>query len=434
MAVSGSYRRGVAARDGKLYLFEGRPGRSGGVWVLRGWPAPMAWRKTTATPAWRHGRPDLPLESSALAGRFLPASWVEDPDTEGASCAAAPAERQLELPFEHAADRVRAKGLEQIQAFLGQIPARVLALIQRSGTRHWHLLALAARCPGAVDLLEAAPAIAWCLASSWVFRAERRVQRPLRSARVLLRRRQRDILRWLGFPGTESCAKLLRRIPPAHLDVLRLLNLRAALHDAGMAKRLAHAPALNAGVLDLAGHPRLASYVTPLLLAEVAAHPKEQSRSPTARALHAIFKISAEIGVPPPPRPFSSREAVLECVQHLCREKLMFRHRELLKLRFPEPPVPGIDGIAPILDPVDLFAEGHEQKNCVADMTPAVAAGSSFVYRVTHPERATLALTRHRDGWVLEDVRASCNRDVLRQTRARIRWWLGSLVAEACPF
>jgi hypothetical protein len=438
MTCAGSYRRGVGARDGKLYLFEGDRRGRGGVWVLRGWPAPMAWRKTSAEPTWRHGRPDLPLEAGALARRFLPASWMESEERDKPRCADRPAERQLELPFVQAAELVRARGLDQIRGFLGGIPPRALSLIQGSGTRHWHLLALAARCPGAVDLLEGAPAIAWCLASSWVFR-ERPVQRPLRSARALLCRRQREILRSLGFPGTESCAKLMRRIPAAHLELRRLLNLRAALHDVEMAKRLAHAAVLNAGVLDLACHPRLFRYVTPQLLAEVAAHPRERQGSPTARALHAILKISSEIGVPPPPRPFRRREAVLECVRDLCRARGDVRHRELLRLRFPEPPMPGMDGIVPILDPIGMFAEGEAQMNCVSNLIPAVAEGRSFVYRVTYPERATLSLTRRRNTWILDELLARCNRDVMLQTQAWIHEWLGTPTAnptaeETCPF
>jgi hypothetical protein len=302
----------------------------------------------------------------------------------------------------------------------------VLQGIRRCASRHWHLLALTARCPGADDLLESSPTIAWCLASNWIFHRPR-VQRPLRSARALVRKRQREIIAWLGFPGTEASVRILRRIHPSILDVRRLLNLRTTLlQDTQAAQRLAHTPILNAGILDLVAHPRLAPYATPQLLAEMTTHPEEQAASPTARALHAILKLRRALGVTTRLPTFRTRQDALDHVSALARQLRLLRARHLLDMTFPRPPVPGTEGIRPLLAPREVLEEAHAQRNCAGGLISDISNGLIFLYSVTAPERATLSLVRRRGTWALGSLLASCNRDVSSATRRHVETWLGS--------
>jgi len=92
----------------------------------------------------------------------------------------------------------------------------------------------------------------------------------------------------------------------------------------------------------------------------------------------------------------------------------------------PLPPVPGIKGkIIPLQTQAELIAEGREQNNCVASYTSSVVARNCYIYRVLHPDRATLCIRRLSDGnWGIAEIKASCNRPVEPATRAFVNEWL----------
>jgi len=109
--------------------------------------------------------------------------------------------------------------------YLSPVPDEILTAISRFANRHWHLLNLVARCPGAFDLVMASPALALALSSLWVFRKNPPCQ-PLRAARSLLGKDQTYIAAWLGFPDASSTVQILRQLPPEECTILNLLQLR----------------------------------------------------------------------------------------------------------------------------------------------------------------------------------------------------------------
>ena len=81
--------------------------------------------------------------------------------------------------------------------------------------------------------------------------------------------------------------------------------------------------------------------------------------------------------------------------------------------------------IEPITDALMLHEEGRRQHNCVLSLLDDVTSGRSFIYRVLRPERATLEIVRHEDGyWTLRQLLAACNRPVRAETTARVEEWL----------
>ena len=66
---------------------------------------------------------------------------------------------------------------------------------------------------------------------------------------------------------------------------------------------------------------------------------------------------------------------------------------------FPKAPIKGVRGsIEPLMSAADLEREGKRQEHCVAVYISRVVAGTWYVYKVLHPERATLGLRRSADG------------------------------------
>ena len=91
---------------------------------------------------------------------------------------------------------------------------------------------------------------------------------------------------------------------------------------------------------------------------------------------------------------------------------------------FPKPPFPGRSWIHPLTTPKMLVTEGREQKNCVASLMSEVAAGWSYVYKITWPERATLSIMQFTGCWVVDQIYATRNHLVANRTIRKVEEWL----------
>ena len=91
---------------------------------------------------------------------------------------------------------------------------------------------------------------------------------------------------------------------------------------------------------------------------------------------------------------------------------------------FPPPPVPGTSEIVHVGTVGELLREGREMHHCVGSYAEDCLLGTSFIYRVLAPERATLEI-RVRDGRVVvKQIKLACNRAPAAATVAAVRGWL----------
>jgi hypothetical protein len=91
----------------------------------------------------------------------------------------------------------------------------------------------------------------------------------------------------------------------------------------------------------------------------------------------------------------------------------------------PEPPFPGTENILPITTFYDLLMEGKTMHHCVGSYVDAIRAGTSYVYKVMSPGRATLELGHDRNGaWILKQISGYCNKRPGMNTLKAIQAWL----------
>lgn len=281
----------------------------------------------------------------------------------------------------------------------------------------------------AEELLQSNPLAGFCLAVNDQFRPPPPVC-PLANAVHMMWRPQREILGWLGFPGTEASAKLGRKCVPESLTIERCLRLRRALRQEAVRALLAHLPRINAGVMDLVAIPGAPRGLTPQLLAEVAQCREEDEAGTMAPLLEDARRMAGLL----------QRRRELERVR--TRQRLRQLHDELTEeynrrqqIRrsgrgFPPPPIPGMTSpairIVPITTPEALRALGREQHNCVASYAAQVFRGQTYIYRVQcGTEVCTLALERTRDGgWRFQDLKGVCNRPPSSNASRWVRLWL----------
>lgn len=383
-------RPGTAFAASKLYRFEGTE-HAWEITVIRAWPGPAAWRKTTRSEDWFACRPDIDLSLADRAPRKR--------DSHRTRC-----ERE-------AASLVP----RDVRRLAGRFPH----------STQWALLSMLSRVGGGADLLASAPALGAALAMGWLLRPG--VRRPLRSARALVRRPRREIAGWLGFPDTEATVRVLGRTEPSGCIGPVLLHLRELL-VAGDAW-VSHLPALGWEALSLLREPRRDRLAFELVR-EIAAEPGRRRRRCLFADVMQILERAERLGP-------AFHLPVLRCAAHVAEvledvgqaESRANLDRLEASGPFPAPPfseqvLAGLPEVRllPLCTPRALWEHAEIQRNCLAnegEYLPCILDGSGAAFDLSWEERggvrhATLFL-EHVGGasphWRALDLRLSLNRD-----------------------
>ena len=350
----GLYRQGRCgssfdSQKNKLYLF-----KRDEILVVRGYPDLRAWRKTPQQPLWHPCRPaKLNLNFCKAFDPPFPSKFPN---------------------YLNQKERRR----QAMKQFVSRFPPEIVQLVTRfaCGERHYHLLQLAIRCPGGIDLLDNNPGLAFALANNWVFHKPP-VDWPLRSARRLLQHhRQREIAGWLGFAATEAARRTLRKVHPGSVSLGAVLFLRTAMRDAGIMKLLGHLPVINQEVIRLVTTQNIENNITPQLLADIAGDPRESKNGSGYRWAHRIEHILGMANALFPRRRFQFR--------FKSRNEIDLLHGELISrfdetrtsvsdelgpTRFPEPPFTDVKRddftIIALRDSWMLREEAQKMHHCV---------------------------------------------------------------------
>lgn len=396
---------------GKLYIF-----RDESISVLKSWPEPQAWQKTAQNPVWQTFRPDIKISRLKSSNRSI--LLEKRPSNINQLC----------LPFSPPAHKAQIDRRELAWLrWFATIPPETLRVVWSFPERQWHMLSFLARCgEAAYDLSISNPALAFTLASNWVFH-QPAVKQPFRSARALLKPgiKQREILAWLGYPETEAARKMLSKVIHKAIGISPLLYLRQSMFDPTTFKTLTHLPRLNSGVLRLATDPVLLPMAAPTLLEEIATSRKEDNRINAAYLLKQSLLIHRSLH---PTRthivPIRSLRYLIEYHHNILTEYLAAQYRKHNR-SFPPPPLKGSEEIQPISSLDALIKEGYEQNNCAVTYLEAVTIFKSvYIYRVLWPERSTLALKRKGHRWVLWQLKLANNLDPSEKTYEVVHSWL----------
>jgi hypothetical protein len=406
-------------------------------------------------------RPKPLAEEMVPGGRRWRAFWPEFRLLRPRGTVRRQAVYALDLHADEAGQEVDDQKDRAFAALRNEIPEEIARVAEPFGSHQWALMVLLHEQPRAMDLAVGNPVLAYALANSDQLRGT-----PLEAAAVqalwYCNRKQRDLLEWLGFPGTEAMVRLIRKIPPesASPSILRRLRVVIKAHE-GILELLSHLRVVNVAVLELVTNRRLLDLVTPKLLLEVSAQDDTPGESPVDDMILGSLTILHDIAPRRAITPFTSVEHVrrfqeetdAEYQAHLRRqdeakqeaqrvaeeerqrqrEEAQARRRrqtgrraEVVRRSYPPPPVPGTTDIIPLTSAEQLQAEGQEQSNCVACYAPRILKGTTYIYRIMAPERATLAIARCADGcWRRSELKAKSNRKVRSSTVHLVDSWLG---------
>jgi hypothetical protein len=350
--------------------------------------------------------------------------------------------------------------------FRATLPAEIARLLEPFPAYQWNLLELMAARREAIQLASHNPVLAWLLANNDHFR-NNLTKPPVYLAQWRLDYTQERLLDWLGFPPATSVMKLFRKIDPTTFSLATARLLRIALNgDPSLIPLLAHQRKINRGILSLVILPQCRAWLSPSLLEAVSSQPDgpacddpgerllglvrriESARLPVAtrklRTLRQLERLADEVAEEE--QRLRDHRAAQRVLAHtlriqqqnqLNRERATVR-RELARANAPPdptvsrlataiPPPPDTDVIIRLQTKEDAAREGKEQQNCVGSQALSVAAGLTIIYRVLHPERATLELRMGRKGeWFVVQLKRARNEAVAPPTRAYVEHWLAN--------
>lgn len=307
--------------------------------------------------------------------------------------------------------------------FRQAIPLQAAQAVERFPARQWAVLRMVQEREAAADLLEQNPALGFCAANLGKFRVL--FGNLGKQAAELSRRPQREVLSWLGFPDTQAWVNIVRKILPETVTVERALALRAVSAIPEVTQRLAHVPAINTGLLELANQPNLLAQVSPALLNEIANAEEERLQASAVRLLEDMVREQQHMGRRPGLAVIKTLGKLRQRSHEVAEEFQNYVVVQRAVGSFLEPPVPGTEDIVPITDAGQLLEEGRAQRNCVGGYALRVASGKVFIYRVLRPERATLSLRLVADGeWEIEQLLRACNQPVSPATIIAVLRWL----------
>lgn len=207
--------------------------------------------------------------------------------------------------------RLQAKH-EAFQAFRATIPVDIVKAVEPFTCHQWPLMTLLNGSVAARDLVKANPVLAYALANNEHLVAGGSGEVAAMRAIRYSRRKQREIVGWLGFPDSEAVVKVMKKIPPALAYPALFRKLRLCVQDPAVLKLFGHLPAINTGIIYLTGNAELAAMSSPKLIQEVAASPEEYTSAPTADMLSEILNMATEMRIRTTIRPYVSRRKVVE--------------------------------------------------------------------------------------------------------------------------
>ena len=319
--------------------------------------------------------------------------------------------------------RVPRPGLFSMARFHDLLDPEAVQLTATLRSDSWRLYCLLARAPLVRDIARDNLGLAMLIAQAriserWRFRGVAR----------LARRKRVEIAAACGLPAQKQWVKLLTRTDDDSLSFHCVQQLRAiARYTPDAIEQLRHLPRVTGGVLGLVT-PELFPHVQPSLLHEVAADPLQRERvryhrGRTEGTLNDTLHMLAALGEP---IPVFRSVAQLDQLHDEVAERVWARQPDRTR-PFALPPLPETDAIIGLRSPLELRAEAKQQRNCLAAgyWADDCYDGDLYIYRITAPERASVAIRRDiRGDWRIVEFKTRFNDDPSRATVRAVHGWL----------
>lgn len=278
---------------------------------------------------------------------------------------------------------------------------------------------------GAAELVESNLALACMVALNRMF-CPKKVAKPWRRAKSMLKMKRRKILAMCGFPESESLVRIFARMRP--VIPRDLFFIRSALRrNPGLLRTLSFVDTYNGNVISYATLPALDDSITAQFLNEAGQYRECSKQFEYGQLVHDTIRMSAVLG---------ERLGRIDGITDIKRkhDQLIIPYTAKMKLvmaeaSFPEAPFDGVSTadfeISPVSSPEMLHRWAVSQHNCVMTRFGSIVMGHCAVYMITKPLEATLEVLKSKkdSGWKIGDFKGTCNSAVTPAVREHVKKW-----------
>ena len=310
--------------------------------------------------------------------------------------------------------------------FIKQIPENVRSRILSFNYLQTTMLQLASRSEKALELLVDIPVLLWLIAEKFHLR-----NWSLEKCDIVLGKKRKSILKEILNTGTKADVKFLTKIKLMHGEQDELNVIKTAIIEGKQGGQLKHWQLIPVQIIALLQcFPNLSEAAFLRLIAT-----KMYDRIADGIAdSYRICKLWEDIYHMGSVLNIENLTAVLNHTKTVnAMQKIHDRWMERLHRKetiissgklFRPPPIPGNKTIYPILTFEDLLAEGKLMHHCVGGYVNKINSGTSYIYRVLQPERATLEIIGQGRHTRIGEFRRLYNQSPSNKTYLSVTQWL----------
>jgi len=359
----------------KLIIFDHR----GYINVIVGYPTWRAYYKSIRKNMWRRYRLEIDLFRETL--KHIPSRPIKYKDRYNNDCykkLSRSIERQLLIPFKHNYNQI--KDEECKNKFFRTVPTDIKELCKQFGHRQWALVSSCLANDKFKELLKINPVLAFMLANLWVFNKKVFSGKQHSYIHNKLRLKQKDILRYTGFPDSNNFIKILKKLNPELVTIIGLLGLRELVADTHNSKRaikvLSHLKNINNDIHGIVSNPYIFDIVTNKFIWEIQEKAEASISINLLPQLYNILNKSKALNISPNP---------IDTIAKLKRTSrdLYIKELNICKV-FPTPPLKDTENIKALRTQKELIDWGEYQNNCIGEHLSEVYFNLKYYYSVCY--------------------------------------------------
>jgi len=359
----------------KLIIFD----KKGYINVILGFPIWRAYYKSIKKQVWMRYRPDIDLFRESLI--HIPSRPIIYKDRFmriNNSKLIRPIEKQLRIPFKHNYPAIKSE--ECLNQFFKTIPIEIKSLCAQFSFRQWALVASCLANNNFIELLKINPVLAFMLANLWVFNKKVISGRQHSFVKNKLKLKQKDILKYTGFPETNNINKIFSKINTGNVSVINLLGIREILTNEVSSRRatkvLSHLKSINNNAYKIISTPILFNTVSNKFICEIQENTALNNSEDVLTYLFGVIRKSRNLDLAIPN--ISSYQKLMSTYIDLTNKEIKIGGK------IPPPPFKDTEYIKALTTKEKIIEWSVSQRNCIKDSIDEVVRGEIYFYSVSY--------------------------------------------------
>ncbi len=313
---------------------------------------------------------------------------------------------------------------EKMNSFFDSIPPNFTEAVSRFPDSHWDFIkAINLLGVDLLTLVKNNPVLAYAVVNMEKINPSFICYTNKVVLQRMIRTKQKEILKLLGFPEAERMVKIFSKMEPASIKVQDLIGLRNVLMIRSnitehILKVLSFAKSINKRLIRFinVGYLLIPKMTHKLIFALVNSRQYNEKLKSLFEILCYVRQLDKQI-----PH-LASLPSITIVNQRLKKELGVKLENDML---FPSAPLPDDCYVQAINTEAELYNWSYSQQNCIRDYAEKVRSGKCYFYRVIYnDEEATLELKLNMEKIRRGDLRGKCNCKVSPELKKIVEDWL----------